>query len=93
MMKTLVLICALGMPRADCSTTTAEAVIEGPEAASLVQCGLHGQAYIAHTAIAGYLDGEHYLKITCTSGRPLPAPPQPPVESASRPPGLAQATD
>ena len=66
MMKTLLLICALGMPRADCSMATAEAVIQRPDAGSLVHCGLRGQAYIAQGRIAGYLDGAHYLKITCT---------------------------
>jgi hypothetical protein len=87
MMKTLLLICALGTPQADCSITTAEAVIQGPDAMSLVQCGLHGQAYIAQGAIAEYLDGAHYLKITCTSGERLHAAPNPPIRST------AQATD
>jgi hypothetical protein len=67
MMKTLLLICALGTSHADCSMDTAAAVIQGPDARSLVECGLHGQAYIAHGAIAEYLDGAHYLKITCSS--------------------------
>ena len=93
MMKTLLLICALGTPQADCSTATAEAVIQGPDATSLVQCGLHGQAYIAHGAIAGHLDGAHYLKITCTSGERLHTPTAQPVRSATPPPGIAQATD
>ena len=56
MMTTLLLICALGTSQADCSIETAEAVIQGPEATSLVDCGLHGQAYIAEGALAGYLD-------------------------------------
>ena len=93
MMKTLLLICALGTPQADCSTSTAEAVIQGLDATSLVQCGLHGQAYIAHGEIAGYLDGAHYLKITCTSGERPHAPTAQPVRSATPPPGIAQATD
>ena len=54
---------------------------------ALVQCGLHGQAYIARGAIAEYLDGAHYLKITCTSGERLQAAPNPPIRST------AQATD
>jgi hypothetical protein len=29
-------------------------------------CGLHGQAYIAGTAIAEYLRDGHYLKLACT---------------------------
>jgi hypothetical protein len=71
----------------------AEAVIQGPDATSLVQCGLHGQAYIAHGAIAGYLDGKHYLKIACTAGQRLHTPTAQPVRSATRPPGIAQASD
>jgi hypothetical protein len=37
MMTTLLLICALGTPPATCSTATAEAVIQGPDAMSLVE--------------------------------------------------------
>jgi hypothetical protein len=82
MIKTLLLICALGTPQPDCSMATAEAVIQGPDAMSLVECGLHGQAYIADGAIAGYLDGEHYLKTTCTSGQRLSVPTTEPMVSA-----------
>lgn len=73
MMKTLVLICALGVPRADCSVDTAMSVVQGPDAGHLAQCGFLGQAYIASTAIANYLDGEHYMKILCTAGEPVRA--------------------
>jgi hypothetical protein len=65
-MKTLLLICALGVSHGDCSVDTAEVVVQGPESRSLVICGMHGQAYLAEGALAGYLDGDHYLKITCT---------------------------
>jgi hypothetical protein len=34
---------------------------------------LHGQACIADGAITGYLDGAHYLKITCAAGERLRA--------------------
>lgn len=66
-MKTMILICALGMPRPDCSIDTAVSVIQGPEAANLARCGFLGQAYLADTVFADYLDGDHYLKILCTS--------------------------
>ena len=65
-MKTLLLICALNVAHGDCGVETAEVVVQGPESQSLVVCGLHGQAYLAEGALAGYLDGDHYLKITCT---------------------------
>ena len=70
-MKTLILICALGVPRADCSIDTAMTVVQGPDAGHPAQCGFLGQAYLASTAIANYLDGEHYLKILCTAGEPI----------------------
>lgn len=67
--KTLLLICALGMPRGECNVETATAVVRGPDADSVVTCGLHGQAYIAEGALAGYLADGHYMKISCTTGR------------------------
>jgi hypothetical protein len=60
MMKALILICATSAPRGDCSIDTALDVIQGPETASLAHCGFVGQAYIADTALAAALDGEHY---------------------------------
>jgi hypothetical protein len=91
MIKTLLLICTLGTPQADCSIATAEAVIQGPDAMSLVECGLHGQAYIAHSAIAAYLDGAHYLKISCTAGERLRAPMMEPIQTARRSPNIPYA--
>lgn len=64
-MKTLILVCAMGVTQPDCSIATATAVIQGPEAAGPMQCGLHGQAYVASTAIAEYMKDGHYLKIAC----------------------------
>lgn len=93
MMKTLLLICSLGTPQSDCSVATAEAVIEGPDAMSLVQCGLHGQAYIADGAIAGYLDGAHYLKVTCTAEALARAPAVDATVSAKRSHRRVQTTD
>lgn len=68
MMKTLILICALGMARNDCTPETSVAVLQGPDSSGLAQCGFLGQAYLADTAMANYLDGEHYLKTLCTAG-------------------------
>lgn len=74
-MKTLILICTLATLRQDCTIETAAAVVQGPEASGLVQCGFLGQAYLAHTALASYVEDGHYLKILCTSGqRRNPAP-------------------
>ena len=71
MFKTIILICALSTARPDCSVDTAVSVIQGPEASHLAQCGFIGQAYVAGTAMASYLDGEHYLKMLCSAGDQL----------------------
>jgi hypothetical protein len=84
MLKTLLLICTIGTPQPDCSIATAEAVIQGPEAMSPIECGLHGQAYIAPGAIANYLDGAHYLKTICTSGDRLQAATMESLETGRR---------
>jgi hypothetical protein len=93
MTKTVPLVCALGTPQAECSMDTAAAVIQGPDTTSLVRCGLHGQAYIAPGAIAGYLDGAHDLKITCTWGQPVRTPALAPIRSAEHAPGTAPTID
>ena len=89
MIRTLLLICTIGTPQADCSIASAEAVIQGPDATSLVECGLDGQAYIAHGAIADYLDGAHYLKVTCTAAEPWRAPVPEPIQTARTSPNIA----
>ena len=73
MFKTVILICALSTARPDCSVDTAVSVMQGPEASHPAQCGFVGQAYIASTAMANYLDGEHYLKTLCSAGDRLDA--------------------
>ncbi|HEX3210304.1 MAG TPA: hypothetical protein VHQ91_13035 [Geminicoccaceae bacterium] len=73
MIKTLILVCLLGTAQPDCTETTADAVIQGPDAMSLVECGMHGQAYVAGGALASYIDDQHYLKVSCTAGRRVPA--------------------
>jgi hypothetical protein len=62
-MKILILICALEL--SDCSIETATVVIQGPEARTPAQCGLHGQAHLAGTATADYFDDDHYLRVVC----------------------------
>jgi hypothetical protein len=70
MMKVLILICAAGVPQAECSAESADAVIQGPPVSGIATCGLHGQAYIADTTFASWLaDGGHYLKLRCTPER------------------------
>jgi hypothetical protein len=69
-MKALILICASALSPATCNIDNATAVVQGPSGGGLATCGLHAQAYIAETAMSGYLDGEHFLKVVCSS-RPL----------------------
>jgi hypothetical protein len=83
MMRTLLLICSLATPQADCGPETADTVVQGPEAMSLVECGMHGQAYIAGGALAGYLDKQHYLKVDCSAGRRLRAARMQPVRTSA----------
>ena len=84
MLKTLILICLVGTAQADCNENSADAVILGPDAVSLVECGMHGQAYVAGGALAGYLDHEHYLKVSCTGGRRVRVPGLQPIGSATQ---------
>ena len=90
MMQTLLLICTLATPQHACGPDTADQVIIGPEAMSLVECGLHGQAYIAGGALASYLDDQHYLKVSCTAGRRVHPAELAPVRSSA---ALSSATD
>jgi hypothetical protein len=69
-MKSLILICALGLSHADCTIDSATVVLQGPEGGGPAQCGFLAQAYLASTSIAGYLDDDHYLKVSCTPGSP-----------------------
>jgi hypothetical protein len=69
-MKSLILICALGLSHADCTIDSATIVLQGPASGGLAQCGFLAQAYLAGTSIAGYLDDAHYLKVTCSAESP-----------------------
>jgi hypothetical protein len=82
MLKMLILVCAVATAPADCRPQSALDVISGPDVASPVMCGLHGQAYIAETALAGRHHEDEYLKIVCvrpsakaalTTGKSSPA--------------------
>ncbi len=64
-MKSLILICALALSHADCNTDSATVVLLGPADGAPARCGFVAQAYVAGTAIAGYLDDGHYLKVSC----------------------------
>lgn len=65
MLKMLILICAAGVSPADCRPQLALDVIRGPDVASPMLCGLHGQAYVAESALANRRRDDEYLKIVC----------------------------
>lgn len=66
MFKILILICSVGLSPAECRTDTALDVIQGPDASSEAMCGLHGQAYLAETALGERRRENEYVKISCT---------------------------
>ena len=70
MFQVLILICSVGLAPGDCQVETALDVVRGPSAPNALLCGLHGQAFIAPTALAPRGPGE-YVKIKCL--RQLPA--------------------
>lgn len=65
MIKVLILICAVTTPRAECQRETALSVLQGPDVKNELLCGLHGQAYLAGSALAQSLTASEYVKVTC----------------------------
>ena len=60
----VILVCALQMQPALCTTETAIDVTQGPRVENELVCGKLGQALLAGTAIAPR-DGLQYVKVTC----------------------------
>lgn len=77
MFQVLVLICSLDLAPSQCRGDTALDVIRGPVVANEMMCGLHGQAYIAPTALPNR-GAREYVKISCQRSRKVgetaPAP-------------------
>jgi hypothetical protein len=65
MYQVLLLVCAVGLQRSECTIHTALDVIQGPEAPTLAACGLQSQAYLASTAIGREMGEDEYPKILC----------------------------
>ena len=65
MFKVLVLVCSSALAPMECQVETAEDVISGPAVGNEVMCGLHGQAYIAETALGAGIGPNEYVKIKC----------------------------
>lgn len=64
MLRILILICSTEVSPQDCQRETALDVISGPQVASVITCGLQGQALAASTAAIGRRPDE-YMKIRC----------------------------
>lgn len=68
MMKTLLLVCAMTIPRPDCQEAAARVVIQGPDVPNEIMCGLKTQQFIAKTTIMIFdpVRSDEYLKVMCT---------------------------
>lgn len=65
MFKVLILVCSTALAPSECQVDSAAAVINGPDAANELLCGLNGQAYLAGTSLATHRKDE-YIKIRCS---------------------------
>ena len=65
----VILVCALQMQPALCTTETAIDVTQGPRLENELMCGKMGQALLAGTTIAPR-DGIEYVKVTCVRDHP-----------------------
>lgn len=64
MFQVLILICSASLLRSECQIENALDVVRGPMVASEAMCGMHGQAYVAPTAMAPRGPDE-FVKIRC----------------------------
>lgn len=65
MLKVVLLICAVMVPRGECTVHTALSVLQGPPAESTAGCGMQAQAYLAGTSIGRNIRPDEYAKIVC----------------------------
>jgi hypothetical protein len=63
MVKVVILVCALSLPRAECQPETARAVVQGPEATNATMCMFRGQAFLAGSAIE--VGRNEWVKVLC----------------------------
>lgn len=68
MLTALILVCAIAVTPdiSRCDPTNARIVMRAPEAyTNPVTCAMHGQAYIAETAVGRALTANDRVKVTC----------------------------
>lgn len=63
MVKVVILVCALSLPRVECQPETARAVLQGPEATNATTCMFRGQAFLAGSAIS--VGRDEWVKVLC----------------------------
>lgn len=70
LLKALILVCAVDIAPADCTSDNARVVMAGPETQSSAFCGMQGQAFLAQTAIGREKADDEYMKVVCKRSRP-----------------------
>ena len=65
MLKMLILVCSSNLSPADCQLETALDIIQGPQVASIFECGVASQVLVAQTSILHRGKGE-YMKVWCS---------------------------
>jgi hypothetical protein len=76
MLTALVLVCSIAMipDLRDCTRDTATAVMRVPaEFGNPATCFIHGQAYLAETAIGQELGDRDHVKVVCTRSQAVDA--------------------
>ena len=72
MLTALILVCSLASTPdlAACNEQNAVAVVRDPETfANPATCLMHGQAYVAETALGRDVSGDEAIKVMCVRGR------------------------
>jgi hypothetical protein len=65
MLKMLILVCSTSLSPADCQPETAIDIIQGPQVASVFECGMASQVMAAQTSVLRHAPDE-YMKVKCS---------------------------
>jgi hypothetical protein len=86
MLKMLILVCSTAVSPANCQLETALDIIQGPQVASIFECGMASQVLVAQTLILQRSKGE-YMKVKCSPAKAAEAPllPEPAAVNAALP--------
>jgi hypothetical protein len=64
MLQIMILVCSTSLSSVECQVETAHDIINGPQVASVFQCGLQGQSLLAQTATLGR-SPDDFVKVVC----------------------------